>query len=94
MLRPRAQVFFTRSPHESVDHVNAGAVFSFAVIRPQEQIEAGLADSRKENENPEWEKINHDNPGAITDTSKNEKVSLSDDDYDGTCNWIRTGASG
>lgn len=44
-----------------------------------EQIEAGLADSKKENENTEWEKINRDNPGAITATSKNEKVSLSDD---------------
>lgn len=44
-----------------------------------EQVDAGIENSKRDDDIPEWEKILRENPEAITDSSKKEKVNASDD---------------
>ena len=44
-----------------------------------EQVEGGIENTKRSDENPEWEKILRENPEAIADTSKQDKLSDSED---------------
>ena len=52
-----------------------------------EEVDGGLENARKNQENPEWERIHSENPGAITDNSKNQKIDDSEKDYGSTFDW-------
>ena len=44
-----------------------------------EQVDAGLEDTNKVRDDPEWERIHNENPGALADNKNEQKVSDSDD---------------
>lgn len=52
-----------------------------------EEVDAGLENAKKNPDDPEWERIHSENPGAVADTSNQQKVDDSNKEYGSEFDW-------